>query len=154
MTSSTMFLHVGQCGNQVALPLWSLAAAERRIAAPDAFTSSSHGINNHTSSSTSGTHPLFDPSSGHARAVFVDSEPKAIGETLKGLPAGTWNKVHMPCTMRAYIIVKFLLAYLLSMNYLASFAKKAILQARSIHMTNEKREQRYSVFLIHIASLF
>jgi len=79
MTSNTMFLHVGQCGNQVALPLWSLAAAERRIASPDSFT------NDHNSS---GAHPLFDPASGHARAVFVDSEPKAIGDTLKGLPAG------------------------------------------------------------------
>ena len=93
MTSSTVFLHVGQCGNQVALPLWSLAAAERR-GASSAFAGASVGADR----AAEGPHPLFDPEDGYARALFVDSEPKAVGETLKALPSGCTRATTVPVT--------------------------------------------------------
>lgn len=89
---STVFLHVGQCGNQVALPLWSLAAAERRSTSAVFAGSAAVGADR-----AEGPHPLFDPGDGYARALFVDSEPKAVGETLKGLPAGCARANLLPC---------------------------------------------------------
>jgi len=65
-----MFVHVGQCGNQVGLPLWQLAEAE---AGP--------------SPEERRQHPMFCEERGFARAIFVDSEPKVtsvlVGTVLR-----------------------------------------------------------------------
>ncbi len=57
---SIIHIHVGQCGNQVAVPLWDLAR---------------------TSTQKSQRRGLFDEE-GFARAIFVDSEPKVVAQLL------------------------------------------------------------------------
>lgn len=61
---ATVFVHVGQCGNQVGAQFWEEAAKERVVA-----------------------HPLFRREDGAARAVFADTEPKVVRRLLGDLGA-------------------------------------------------------------------
>lgn len=65
----SIYIHVGQCGNQIALPLWQVKGATK-------------------------THcrSLFDED-GFARAIFVDTEPKAVANTLRSIRARPSNVV-------------------------------------------------------------
>jgi hypothetical protein len=65
----SLYIHVGQCGNQIALPFWKLAEAE---------------IQSSVSSNTS-NNTLFDDFDGFSRAIFIDSEPKVVAKTCKSL---------------------------------------------------------------------
>lgn len=74
------FVHVGQCGNQLALPFWKAAHAQHR-----------HEVERSGVAET----PLFRttrpdaPDGGAvARAILVDAEPKAVTAACRGLPPG------------------------------------------------------------------
>lgn len=69
---ATLFLHVGQAGNEVGSALWSLAAREQP---PRRW--------------------LFDER-GAARCVLVDTEPKVVRGTVRALGAG---RVHPRCAL-------------------------------------------------------
>lgn len=67
---STVYLHVGQCGNQIARELWPLLHAET--------ASVQHGLAKNTVNTSS---PFFEPSAqgkARPRAILVDTEPKVI----------------------------------------------------------------------------
>ena len=87
MASTTLHVHVGQCGNQLGERFWSLAAAE---AAAAAATANDDG--DASSLHPSSHHPMFhDHESGGRRtslaaAVFVDSEAKVV-DRLRHNPA-------------------------------------------------------------------
>ncbi len=67
---STVYLHVGQCGNQIARELWPLLHAES--------ISPQHAQNKALVNTSS---PFFNPNShgkAQPRAILVDTEPKVI----------------------------------------------------------------------------
>lgn len=68
---STVYLHVGQCGNQIARELWPLLRAET--------ASLQNAQNKNLMINTSS--PFFEPSAqgkARPRAILVDTEPKVI----------------------------------------------------------------------------
>ena len=79
---SSLFVHVGQCGNQVALPFWQLAESEVGISWPSSSQSSGAGA------PSIDHHPLFaDTQSGrcYARCLMVDSEPKVVTSMARSM---------------------------------------------------------------------
>lgn len=66
----SLYIHVGQCGNQLALPFWKLAESE--------VPKSKEG-------EVPNSNTLFDDLDGYSRAIFIDSEPKVVAKTCKHL---------------------------------------------------------------------
>lgn len=90
---ASLFVHVGQCGNQVALPFWRLAESEAGL--PWAAGEAAAGIGGlgggggndpeSRARTAASRHPMFDATDGHARCVMVDSEPKVIQSAARSL---------------------------------------------------------------------
>jgi hypothetical protein len=70
-----LYLHVGQCGNQVGEEYWNLSTACR---------------------SNSSQSPLFNAADDTARCVLVDSEPKVVSSVL--------NRGYIPLDKRAIVM--------------------------------------------------
>ncbi|KAL3671490.1 hypothetical protein V7S43_003412 [Phytophthora oleae] len=87
----SVHLHIGQCGNQLGAAYWRLAAASGEIQ-EDSRKRGGVGVTRHTRRASGGSSAaindskkcaslsrhLFHPSSGAARCILVDSEPKVI----------------------------------------------------------------------------
>ena len=78
---SSLFVHVGQCGNQIALPFWRLAESEAGLP----WGGDDGGSQSLAAMEARCRHPLFDDVDGCARCVMVDSEPKVVADTVRGL---------------------------------------------------------------------
>ena len=68
---STITLHVGQCGNQIASPFWRLAEQE----------SDCRGPLFHDCGGVDG----WGHGRGYSRSILVDTEPKAVARSVAGL---------------------------------------------------------------------
>lgn len=73
MASTTLHVHVGQCGNQVGERFWSLAATDASSGASAVDSDEAAAI-----PSGSRPHPMFHEVDSKAVAVFVDSEAKVV----------------------------------------------------------------------------
>ncbi|ETK92539.1 hypothetical protein L915_04123 [Phytophthora nicotianae] len=113
----SVHLHVGQCGNQLGAAYWRLAAASGEIH-DDKRSQGNTGVSRHLRRASGGStstlngskkavslpRPLFHPSTGAARCILVDSEPKVVRsfmqETTDGATAFEPAHTHVEQTGR------------------------------------------------------
>ena len=79
MASTTLHVHVGQCGNQVGERFWSSAATDAASASASAAADSDEAAASSSSLRPCPyPHPMFHEQDGKAAAIFVDSETKVV----------------------------------------------------------------------------